>query len=202
VVLFTFGALLNAFGMVSPVYALQRWIAEQFGWRSEGAVLGVLFAVGLVVEPLLLMALAAWWTRRASRSNESLLAIGVRYSYALAPLGFGVWLAHYAFHFLTGFLTFVPVAQSAVAELGAPLLGAPQWRLGGLPQHVVYPMELGFLTLGFVGACIVAWRIAERSAAQRTAREFAPWATLAAVLYVCAIWLLSQPMEMRGTFLS
>src|SRR5690606_21259363 len=30
-VVFTFGALLNAFGMVSPVYALQQWMADLLG---------------------------------------------------------------------------------------------------------------------------------------------------------------------------
>ncbi|MGH8311546.1 MAG: 4Fe-4S binding protein, partial [Steroidobacteraceae bacterium] len=38
VVLFTFGALLNAFGMVSPVYAVQSWIASTLGLRSEWPV--------------------------------------------------------------------------------------------------------------------------------------------------------------------
>ena len=31
VIVFTFGALLNAFGMVSPVYALEQWLANLFG---------------------------------------------------------------------------------------------------------------------------------------------------------------------------
>ena len=42
----------------------------------------------------------------------------MRYSYGLVPLGFGMWLAHYGFHFLTGLYTIVPVTQSAVASLG------------------------------------------------------------------------------------
>jgi ferredoxin len=197
---FTFGALLNAFGMVSPVYALQRGIAGALGLESEAAVLAVLFATLLVVEPLLLLAAATWWTRRATGRGESLVAIGVRYSYALVPLGFGVWLAHYAFHFLTGLLTFVPVAQDALADLGIRL-GEPAWHLGGLPENVVYPIELGLLALGLVGSLVAAWRIAERDVGRLARRAFVPWAALALALFAAAVWLLSQPMEMRGTFL-
>ena len=47
----------------------------------------------------------------------------VRYTYGLAPLGFGMWLAHYGFHFLTGLYTIIPVTQSALASLGWPVLG-------------------------------------------------------------------------------
>jgi len=31
---FTFGALLNAFGMVSPVYALEAWLGRALGVRA------------------------------------------------------------------------------------------------------------------------------------------------------------------------
>jgi hypothetical protein len=199
--LFTFGALLNAFGMVSPVYAVQSWLAGVFGLHEEGPVLGILFAVALVIEPALLLGTAAWATRRALGAKERLLATGVRYAYALVPLGFGVWIAHYSFHFLTGLWTFVPVAQKAALDLGIPVLGQPVWSLGGLPTAGVHVIELGFLVLGLIGSWIAAWRIAERDAPGRAARAFAPWAVLATVLFVTSVWLLAQPMEMRGTFL-
>jgi polyferredoxin len=200
-VVFTFGALLNAFGMVSPVYALEAWLARVLHVSHEAPVLGLLFAAALVVEPVLLLGLAAWLTRRGTGSRERLLPLATRYAYALVPLGFGVWLAHYSFHFLTGLWTFIPVAQSALANLGWPLLGPPQWSLGGMRDALVYPLELGFLGLGLVGSLIVAYRIAEAEAPQRTGRAFAPWAGLCALLWIAAIWLLSQPMEMRATFL-
>ena len=199
---FTFGALLNAFGMVSPVYAVQSWIAERLHVQSELPVLGILFVIVLVVEPAILLGLAAWATRRAVGRAERLLEVGVRYAYALVPLGFGVWVAHYAFHFLTGLLTFVPVAQNAAADAGFAILGEPRWSLGGLPERVVYPIEIGFLVLGLVGSWIAAWHIAERDTdGARVWRAFAPWAVLALALFGAALWLLSQPMEMRGTFL-
>ena len=53
----------------------------------------------------------------------------MHYVYALAPLGFGMWLAHYSFHFLTGGLTIVPVIQSFLADVGL-FGGKVEWGLG------------------------------------------------------------------------
>jgi polyferredoxin len=195
--LFTFGALVNAFGMVSPVYAVQEWLAARMGTTHEAPVLGVLFFLLLVVEPALLLAGAAWWTRRGTGAREPLLTLATRFSYGLVPLGFGVWLAHYSFHLLTGLWTFVPVAQDALS----PWLGSPLWSLGGMSPRLVRPIEMGFLGLGVLGSLLVSWRIAEREFPARSGRAFAPWAALCLVLGCAAVWLLLQPMEMRGTFL-
>ena len=200
-VVFTFGALLNAFGMVSPVYALQGWLAGLLGTQSEAAVLATLFALALVVEPVVLLGAAGWLTLKWGGGRGGLLPTVVRYSYALIPLGFGVWLSHYGFHFLTGLYTFIPVTQSALAGAGWPLLGEPLWSLAGLPERVVYPLELGLLGLGLLGSLLLAYRLAEADAAAHPRRVFAAWATLCFMLWASALWLLSQPMEMRGTFL-
>jgi polyferredoxin len=194
VLVFTFGALLNAFGMVSPVYAVQSWLAERMGTTREAPVLGVLFFLLLVVEPVLLMGLAAWLTRRAAGTREPLLPLATRFAYSLVPIGFGIWLAHYSFHLLTGFWTFVPVVQKMLAI-------APDWTWGGLSEQAVTPLETGFLSLGLLGSLLAAFRIAEREYPARAARTFLPWAGLAVLLWAAALWLLSQPMEMRGTFL-
>lgn len=198
VLVFTFGALLNAFAMVTPVYALEQWLAQQLRVQTEAPVLGLLFAVGLVLEPLALLGAAAWLTRRAAGRNEALVSLAMRYAFALVPLGFGVWLAHYAFHFLTGFLTIVPVVQLVLRDLGL-LAGASGWSLGaGLPPALVQPLEFGFIALGLFGTLLVAWQLAQRDAPRRTWRAWLPWAGLALVLATCAFWLMAQPMEMRG----
>jgi hypothetical protein len=125
----------------------------------------------------------------------------VRYAYGLAPLGFSIWLAHYSFHFLTGLYTFIPLTQSALVDIGLPLLGEPNWRLGGLPEASVYPIEIGFLGLGLLGSLLVIYRLSEQDSATRPGRVFTIWAGLCVLLWVSALWLLSQPMEMRSTFL-
>lgn len=199
--LFTFGALLNAFGMVSPVYAVQSWLADRLGTTAEFPVLGTLFFLALVVEPVLLIGAAAYATRRMGGSTERLLDVVMRFAYALIPLGFGVWLAHYSFHLLTGFWTFVPVVQQALLDGGITLFGSPAWRLTGMPQEIVYPLELGFLGLGALGSMLSAYRIAEREYGPRASAASAPWMVLCLILMGAAVWLLNQPMEMRGTFL-
>jgi hypothetical protein len=201
VAVFTFGALLNAFGMVSPVYALESWLAETLHVRSEALVLGLLFFVMLVVEPLILLGATGWLTLRWGGGRGTLFSTIVKYVYALVPLGFGVWLAHYSFHFLTGLYTVVPVIQNALAAAGWPVLGEPLWSLGGLPARSVYPLQLGLLGLGLTGSLLVAYRLSEDERAAHPRRVFAAWAGLCVLLWASALWLMSQPMEMRGTFL-
>jgi hypothetical protein len=201
-VVFSFGALLNVFGMVSPVYAVERWLAGVLGVTAEWPVLGSLFLLVLVVEPILLLGAAAAWTRRATGGREGLLRVATRYSYALVPLGFGVWLSHNTFHFLTGALTVIPVTQNLLANLGRPLLGAPDWSLAGLPAGAVYPIEAGFITLGLLVSLGVAWHLADAEPSPRgRARAWLPWALLIVLMGSTAFWLLRQPMEMRGTML-
>jgi hypothetical protein len=198
---FTFGALVNAFGMVSPVYAFMRWLSAWTGLTSRAGLLGSLYFLALVIEPVVLLGLAAAGTRWLAGDRRGVLAMVTRYAASLVPLGFGVWLAHYAFHFLTGALTVVPLAQSALWDLGVTALGGPRWQLGGLAERHVYPLELGMLGLGLVGSWLVAWRLAEHDSPTAPRHAFLPWAVLHLLLALAAVWLLSQPMEMRGTFL-
>jgi hypothetical protein len=80
-------------------------------------------------------------------------------------------------------------------------LGEPLWQLAGLPERLVYPVELGLLGLGLLGSLLLAYRLAEEDAAAHPRRVFAAWAGVCLLLWASALWLLSQPMEMRGTFL-
>jgi ferredoxin len=200
-VVFTFGALLNAFGMVSPVYLAEKWLARAMHVSHELPVLGVIFGCFLVLEPIVLLGLAGWLARMGGSRQSSLLRIVVRYSYALVPLGFGMWIAHYAFHFLAGILTFVPVAQSAVASLGWNILGSPHWTLTGIPVRFIRPLELCFIGLGLAGSLLVAYRLAKDDSPEHPVRIFFPWAVVCLLLCVAAVWLLLQPMEMRATLM-
>lgn len=202
-VVFVFGAVLNAFAMISPVYVVEQAVARATGFDSKLPVLATLFALALVIEPAILLGGAAWLTRAVSDVATSLWTVINRFARTLVPLGLGVWLAHYGFHFLTGFLTVIPVTQYTVrSTFGADFFGAPQWQLAGLPQSLVLPIELGFLGLGLIGSLAIAWRTAAEFAPTKTARVFAPWAFLAVLLFASACWTMSQPMDMRGTFVA
>jgi ferredoxin len=199
VVVFTFGALLNAFAMVGPAYGVQRSIARVAGIDSEAVVLALLFIAGLGVAPLAAFGGAAWLTRMLVPSVTSLTAVAIRFAYALTPLGVGVWLAHYAFHFLTAIGTVVPVGQAAALDLtGRALFGEPDWRWLGLRPGAIFPLQIGVVLLGAVGAGVLAYTIAERDHPEGARRAAAPWLALIAVLAIAAIWILAQPMEMRG----
>lgn len=199
VIVFTFGALLNAFGMVSPVYVLEQWLARALRTTSELPVLGLIFIAGLIVEPVLLMGTAGWFTRRLALPGKPFLAVVTRYAFALVPLGFGVWLAHYTFHFFTGVWTVVPVVQTVLARYGVTLLGAPRWNPGPLfPTSWLTPVEAGLIGLGWLGSMVAGYQISEQEAPGRPWRAFLPWAILFTLLAITALWLMNQPMEMRG----
>jgi hypothetical protein len=197
-IVFSFGALLNAFGMVSPVYVLEAWLAKLLSASHEAPVLGIIFVVFLVVEPAILLGAAGWLTRVLGGSKLALVPLAVRYSYALVPLGFGMWLAHYGFHFFTGILTIVPVSQAALANLGVHFFGTPLWTWTGLPTRFVQPIELGFLLLGFAGSLLVVHQLAEEDCPAKPMRAFVPWAMVCLLVGLASVWLMFQPMEMRA----
>jgi ferredoxin len=199
--LFTFGALLNAFAMVGPVYAVEHWLAHALGTTVEALVLGIIFVAALGIVPVALCGGAAIVTRMlAPGSASSLTDIAVRYAYTLIPFGVGVWLAHYGFHFLTGIWTIVPVAQSAVIDAaGRAMLGEPNWRWLGMRPGAVFPLQLGVTLLGALGSLVLVQKVAERDRDILGSRAWIPWTVLVMALAGIALWILAQPMEMRGT---
>jgi hypothetical protein len=199
-VLFTFGALMNAFAMVAPVYSVEAWLAGVMQLDSEAPVLLLMFVLGLVVIPAALLVAAAASTRVITRSSaRSLREDIVTYAVTLVPFGFGLWIAHYAFHLLTGVLTIVPVTQSAAADLaGWSVLGDPLWRLAGMAPGSVFPIQLGFVMLGMFGSLAVAHGISAREYPARTAAAAIPWMAMVLALGAAAVWVLSNPMDMRA----
>jgi hypothetical protein len=199
-VLFTFGALLNAFAMTSPAHHVEMWVRSITGFRADAYVLGTIFVFALVLLPLALVGGASLAARTlGSVRTSSTRAMATRYAFALVPVGFGVWAAHYGFHFLTGALTIVPVTQSAILDLaGRPLLGDPLWALTGAQPGSIYAIQLGCLLIGMLGGIAVAYRISETVSPAKPVLASFPWIALMFCLAAAAMWVLSQPMEMRG----
>jgi hypothetical protein len=183
VIVLTFGAYLNAFGMISPVYALQQSLADWLNTTSETPGLLLIFAFGFVILPAVLLTVTGFLSRwLAGSTHEPLSLIIRRFIYGLAPLGFGMWLAHYAFHFLTGALTLIPVMQAYLNDSGLEM-GRPYWQLGPIvPPDWLFPIQASFLYLGLFGSLVVV-----------------PWGILSLLMLVAALWIMFQPMEMRGT---
>ena len=197
---FTCGALINAFAMTAPAVALEGRLAALLHVRSEAVVLGLLFGAALVGLPAALLAGAAAVTRAAAGEKASpLRPVAWRYAFSLVPLGFGIWLAHYGFHLLTGLLTVVPVSQSAAIDLfGWAALGNPLWRWTGMPPGSVYPIQIGLVAVGACGSAGLIRAISVRDYPGVAGRASVPWLAVLLILTVAAFWILGQPMDMRG----
>ena len=93
-----------------------------------------------------------------------------KFAIVLAPLGVGMWAAHVAFHALGAYVS------------------------------DVMPLEILLLDGGVLVALYLIWQTARElaPAAPHTFALAAPWAALAFTLYGVGLWILFQPMQMRG----
>jgi polyferredoxin len=199
-VVVVFGGLLNAFGMSTPAHTFEHQVTHTLGVTSGVLTLALLFVTALVVAPILLLgsagAATAWLT---GASLLSCVRTAASYAPALVPVGCGVWLSHYGFHLLTGALTIVPVTQSAAIDLlGWAALGTPMWGWTGMQPGWVFPIEVGVILLGAIGSLGLAYLISVRDHAGRAWLATLPWAAVTLALALAAVWILSQPMQMRG----
>jgi polyferredoxin len=203
VLLLVFGAFANAAGMVAPVLQWQDHWREQLNLNSSLATTTLFYAATLLAIPLITISAAAWLSRRWGGVAESSTRVAVRYAFALIPLGFAMWLAHYSFHFLTSWDGIVPATQRFAADLGIDAFGIPDWICACCrpPADWILRFELVSLGVGLVATLYAAFRIAEsQTATTRTALQAAaPWAVVTLLLYAGGVWILLQPMEMRGT---
>jgi hypothetical protein len=174
VLILVFGAVINAAGMTERV---MMWMHR--GHACLGSMLAVvtlMYAAGLLMIPVVLITVCGWLTRRAA-STSWRNAI-CNFAPAFVPLGFSMWLAHFSNHFFTWWNNVVPALGST-------------W---------VPSLELLVLDLGLLVTLYVSWRVASRfSRRPRTVLAVLfPWTTLAGALYASSVWIVFQPMQMRG----
>jgi cytochrome c oxidase assembly factor CtaG/polyferredoxin len=203
IVVLAFGAFVNAAGMVAPVLDWRDALAARLHQPSPLLVISGYYVVGLLALPALLVGISAALCRWAGRLEASWLEVATRFVAALVPLGFSMWLAHYSFHFLAGFDAVTPALQRFAGDLGWAILGEPAWvRACCRPVADWLPrLEIFFLDLGLLLSLYVAYRIAlaQTERAQRALKVLAPWAVLIVLLFAAGVWIVLQPMQMRGT---
>jgi polyferredoxin len=203
IVVLVFGAFANAAGMVAPVVEWQEQLASQLRRPSPLLVTSLCYGLSLLVLPVFLVGTSAAVCRWAGQFKVSWLEVATRYCYALVPLGFGMWLAHYSFHFLASYDAAIPALQRFAGDLGWGNLGQPVWACAccrpvadWLPR-----LEILFLDLGLLLSLYSGYRIAltQSERASQALKAFAPWALLMVVLFAAGVWIVLQPMQMRGT---
>ncbi len=195
VLVLTFGAFANALGMIAPVSGGIAQIQKALNFSSDIGILTLLSVLSLLLLP------AAMATAAAACSNanagRSLRENFCRFSMALAPLGFGMWLAHFVFHLFTAALTPIPAVTRVAKDLGFAV-AEPVWSVSSLAFYSLPGLELLLLDLGFLLTLYIGWRIAGQLNSTRRMATFLPWSVLDVALYVAGVWIIFQPMEMRG----
>jgi cytochrome c oxidase assembly factor CtaG len=210
---FAFSAFASAAAMVAPVAAWRDRLAERLSMGSVLPATSVFFLLALVLAPALIVGLAVATGKSLGRvvSSPTLQSSGdgapgrelfCRFSLALIPLGLAMWAAHVLFHLLAGWNMPWPVLQRATTDLGLGWLGQPHWAMSSplFAADSLVAIQLLLLDAGLLLTLYVGWRVANAFAPRVWASlgVFAPWAAVAAGLYASGIWILLQPMQMRG----
>jgi len=197
-----FAAFINAGGMVLPVQAWEQSLQASLGVGSIQPVLGVSYLLSIIVVPVLLIACCVWLSKILGRIRLGWRETVSRFAPAFVPVGFSMWLIHFSYHLFSSGQTALPVIQRAAMDVGITVLGAPNWLLSStMPSLDWLPsFELLLLDLGLLLTLYISWRIASRFRLNfvQTLRLNAPWAALAVVLYSIGVWIIFQPMQMRG----
>jgi cytochrome c oxidase assembly factor CtaG/ferredoxin len=200
--LLVFAAFVNAGSMVESVQAWEQAMQSKFALASIQPILVVLYLLSLLVAPAFLVGGCVWLASVLSRRHLKWRESVSTFALAFVPLGLSMWLAHFSYHLLTGAQTAVPVIQRAATDVGLNALGKPDWSLSStmLGFDWLPSLQLLVLDLGLLFTLYVGWRLARRFQLNfaRTLGMVAPWAALAVVLYSIGIWIIFQPMQMRG----
>jgi ferredoxin len=202
----TFMGVMNAFGMVPPVYNLLQSLGQpllNIGASpaiAEAFALLILFGVGSILFPVVLTIGASQLSKALTRSKLSLREIASAFAPTFVPIGVGIWAAHYGFHFLTGFLTLIPVSQKFLADHGAAV--TPDWSLGGVQDMAAVGLfQAVALFGGWVVSSYLIQRVSMRLYRRQAFTGMMPWMLIVVGLALAALWIFSLPMEMRGSSL-
>ena len=190
-----FMGISNAFGMVPPYYDLQVWMARDLGITSEFVTLLIIFGLAGLVLPLAVSTAAAWLGRQLTgkQKRDSVRDTLAAFAPAFVPLGFGIWFAHYSFHFLVGPGLIVPVIQEFLGMAG----DWQRWSFA-LDESIIGILQALALLGGFLWSIYLAQKTALRRYRRKALAGLLPWALVFLLLMLLAWQIFTMPMEMRG----
>jgi cytochrome c oxidase assembly factor CtaG/polyferredoxin len=191
VLLFVFGAFVNAAGMIGPVMLWEHGWHARLGADAMPLIVAAFVLTGAVVLPAIVTLLCGALNRLTAAKVNTRDFVR-RSVLGLVPIGVGMWAAHMLFHLSTGWNAFWPALERI---LSGSTQFAPPPVAGWLT-----PMQILLLDAGLLFTLYTCWRTARQSTSQlRTAIVLlVPWAAVSCGLYAAGIWILFQPMQMRG----
>ena len=202
IALLVFAAYATAAPMTATIAAWLGRLGERLGATAASIISTTWLASTLIVVPVITLAIAAMSGRALSRIDAPLKQIVCRFALALVPLGAAMWAAHFMVHLGAGWRAALPAVQRAAADAGIAGLGTPQWSLAcpGAAADALVRVDLLLLDVGLLLSLYAAWRIARACAGRARAAFglFTPWAVIGVALYLGGVWILLQPMQMRG----
>lgn len=203
VLVLVFGAFANAAGMVGPVVEWQNHVRGLLGNPPQFLVTTAFYILALIALPFAVVVAASKASVGLGSASDSWQSVATRYSFALVPIGFAMWFSHYSFHFFTSWDTIIPAAQRFAADRGWHGFGDPLVACAccqPAAEWITY-VEIFVLDLGLLLSLYTGLRIAEShsTTVPLAFKSLAPWALLTILLFACGIWIVFQPMEMRGT---
>jgi cytochrome c oxidase assembly factor CtaG/polyferredoxin len=220
-----FGSFATAAVMIAPgAESLRRLGAAHPLFASD---IGTFACVGLSWLGLvaIVTVIAAAMHRLGQVADTTVRGIFCRFSLALLPLGLAMWAAHLVFHLGAGLPSIVPALQQAAGDfvsLHTPAalhigswrlrvlqhhypLGEPHWATGsGIQAETLQQIQFVLLDGGLLISLYAGWKLAQQMthAHGRPLRMWVPWSLAVLCLYAFGLWILTQPMEMRGMVMS
>jgi cytochrome c oxidase assembly factor CtaG/ferredoxin len=220
-----FSSLASAAVMIAPVG--DRLQAMEARYPLLGSGLVTLPASFALLGTLLLLAVGVAKAMQVFSTEKSVGVVFSRFSLALLPLGMAMWAAHLMFHVTLTLPSLGPALQQAWADLGrllhggghaaaSAMAGMSQAAMANMPGMSQSSMAM-MLTRGFEGTSLlsvqvlvmdlgllfsmyVGWRLVRQmtASAGSMAAMLSVWVASSAALYAVCVWVLTQPMEMRG----
>jgi hypothetical protein len=203
VLILVFGALANSAGMIAPVAALLDRAGLLFDLQRP-VIVALFLLFGIFLIPGLTVGIAGFLSRRLGKLEVPIKPFISDFAMTLVPLGFAMWLAHFVFHLFTGSHLPIPAIQRIALDLHLTLLGKPNWAISSWALPQLLDFEILFLDLGLLVSLYAGWKVAQRynNSKKRSLLIFTPWSLVYVLFFLVAVWILFQPMDMRGTMMS